>query len=233
VTAAPQAIVTALLREHGTTYAAAAGIPLCDPADADGSSVFRLLCLSLLLSARIRAEVAVRAAVALADQGWTTPDAMAASTWEERTAVLHQAGYARYDEKTSRMLGSAAARVLDAYEGDVGHLRRRAHLDPARERSLLQEFTGIGPLGASIFAREAQIVWPELYPSADDRALQTAQRLGLPGTAPSLAALVGDRVAFARLIAGLARCRLARAEDRILDLADAQTQHGPDGAESP
>ncbi len=218
VTAATHGIVTALLQEHGRTYAAEADIPFDD---ADASRLFRLLCLSLLLSARIRAEIAVRAAIALADHGWTTAVAMAASTGQERTAVLNRAGYARYDEKTSRMLGAAAQHVLDVDDGDLDHLRQRAGYHPARERALLQEFTGIGPLGASIFAREAQVAWPELYPYADDRALRTARRLGLPDTAEGLAALVPDARAFTRLVAGLVRCRLAKGEDRVLALAEA------------
>jgi endonuclease III len=218
VTAATHAIVTALLQEHGRTYAAEADIPLDD---ADASRMFRLLCLSLLLSARIRSGIAVRAAIALADHGWTTAEAMAASTWEERTAALNRAGYARYDEKTSRMLGAAAQHVLEVDGGDLDHLRQRAGYDPARERALLQEFTGIGPLGASIFAREAQVAWPELYPYADDRALRTAQRLGLPDAAEALAPLVPDAAAFTRLVAGLVRCGSAKGEDRVLALAEA------------
>jgi endonuclease III len=219
VTVGTEAVVTALLQEHGRTYAAEADIAL---SEANASGVFRLLCLSLLLSARIRSEVAVRAAIALADHGWTTADAMAASTWEDRTAVLKRAGYTRYDEKTARMLGSAAQRVLEVDGGDLDHLRQRAGYDPARERALLQEFTGIGPLGASIFAREAQVAWPELYPYADDRALRTAQRLGLPAAAEDLAGLVPEAVAFTRLVAGLVRCRLAKGEDAILALASAE-----------
>ena len=220
MTAATHRVIAALLSEHGRTYAAAGGVLLHGPGDATPSHLFRLLCLSLLLSARIRAEVAVQAARALAEHGWTTPAAVAATTWAERTAVLNRAGYARYDEKTSRMLGAAADRVLRVDGGDLNHLRVRADYDPAQERAFLQEFTGIGPLGASIFAREAQLVWPELYPYADERALRSAGRLGLPADAAELAARVDDAGTFTVLLAALVRCALARDEERILQLAE-------------
>jgi endonuclease III len=225
VAGAATRIIATLVGEHGRTYAAEVGLVLRGPGDGTPSHVFRLLCLSLLLSARIRAQVAVQATRALADHGWTTPEALAASTWEERTVVLNRAGYARYDEKTSRMLAATAERVLRVDGGDLHHLRVRAGYDAAAERELLQEFPGIGPLGASIFAREAQVVWPELYPYADERAVRTAERLGLPADANVLAALVPDAVTFARLVAALVRCGLAGDEDRILQLAhDPQRQ---------
>lgn len=230
MTGASTRVIAALLGEHGATYAAEAGLTLRGPSDGTPSRLFRLLCVSLLVSARIRAAVAVEAARALAEHGWTTPEAMAASTWEDRTAVLNRAGYARYDEKTSRMLAAAAERLLRVDGGDLNHLRVRAGYDPAVERAQLQEFSGIGPLGASIFAREAQVVWPELYPYADERALRTAERLGLPADANALAALVPDPLTFARLVAALVRCGLAGDEDRILQLAQ-DPQHQRDALE--
>ncbi len=66
--------------------------------------------------------------------------------------------------------------------------------------------------------------WPELFPYADDRALRTAQRLGLPAAAEDLASLVPDAAAFTRLIAGLVRCRLAKGEDAILAIAAAENR---------
>ncbi len=224
MSAGSRTVAAVLLREHGRTYAAEAHNELAAADDAAGSGVFRLLCLSLLLSARIRAEVAVRAAVALADAGWTTAAAMAASSWEDRTATLNRAGYARYDEKTARMLGAAAERILTVDGGNLDGLRGRAEYDPARERALLQDFHGIGPVGASIFAREAQAVWLELFPFADDRALATAKKLSLPSSAERLAALVDDPPAMAQLVAGLVRCGLAHDEGRILDLARSATE---------
>ena len=67
-----------------------------------------------------------------------------------------------------------------------------AGADRDRAGELLQEFTGIGPLGADIFRREAQAVWPWLRPYLGERAAQTAQDLGVPHTERGLATAVGD-----------------------------------------
>jgi hypothetical protein len=113
-------IVAALLERHGLTYAEEFGIKL---QRGTPSVLFRWLCASTLLSARIGAGAAMHAARALAEQGWTTAEKMAAATWEQRTRTLNQAGYARYDESTSRMLGDTALMLLDKYRGDLRQLR--------------------------------------------------------------------------------------------------------------
>lgn len=51
---------------------------------------------------------------------------MAEATWRQRTDVLNRAGYARYDESTSRMLGDTAQLLLDRYRGDLRKLREEA-----------------------------------------------------------------------------------------------------------
>lgn len=215
-TPAPARVVAALLDRHGRTFAAEAGIELDRNTP---SPLFRLLCLALLLSARIRADAGVKAARALADAGWTTPAAMAEATWADRTRVLNEAGYARYDESTSRMLGESAGLLLDRYQGDLRRLRDRAEQDPERERRLLQEFTGIGQVGAAVFAREVQAVWPEMDPFADDRALDAADALGLGRDVGTLRELVDGPKDFARLVAALVRCALADDAGAVLDAA--------------
>jgi endonuclease III len=204
--------VEELLRRHGRTYASEAGIRLQRNTPAP---LFQLLCLSLLLSARIRADVAVHASRALREAGWTTPDAMADSTWAQRTKVLNRSGYARYDESTSRMLAQTVDLLRDRYGGDLRRLRDDADRAPDAERRLLQEFTGIGAVGASIFCREVQLVWDEQYPYADDRALDTAQQLGLGREVSDLADLVGGRDEFTTLVAALVRCGLAGDADDV------------------
>jgi hypothetical protein len=211
----PARVVRALLDRHGRTYADEAGITLSD----SPGPVFRLLTLALLLSARIRADAAVSAARALAGAGWTTPQALAGATWEQRVRVLNKAGYARYDEKTATMLDHTAALLLDRYGGDLRRLRHEARHDPVVERRLLQQFPGIGPVGSSIFAREVQGVWPELYPYVDQRALAVAARLGLGSDATDVQALGGGPDALTVLVAALVRCGLARDEDGVLAAA--------------
>ena len=210
--AAPHRIIEALLRRFGETYAQALSIDL---AGGTPTALFQWLCASLLFSARIRADAALRAAKALFEAGLITPETMASATWEERTRILNRAGYARYDESTSRMLGESSRMLLDRYQGDLRNLREAAGRDPQEERRLLEEFKGIGDVGADIFMREIQLVWEELYPFADRRGLSAAARLGLGDSAQALSAFV-DRADFPRLMAALVRVDLGKHYDKIL-----------------
>jgi len=209
-------VVQVLLKRHGRLYSEALGLDL-RPGSA--SVLFQWLCASLLLGGRIRATAAQQAAEALLRQGWTTAERMAASTWEERTRLLNRSGYARYDESTSRRLGDMAQLLLDRYGGDLCNLREAAHRDPQEERSLLKEFKGIGDVRVDIFFREVQLVWDELYPFADRRALHAASDLGLGSDAQTLARLV-DPPEFAGLVAALVRCELGKHAAGILAEAD-------------
>lgn len=210
MTASPKRTARKVLDAFGRSYADEAGIRLRDTP----APLFQLLCLSLLLSARIRSGIAVAAERALLDQGWSTPRRMAASTWENRAKVLNEAGYARYDERTARMLAGTAELLNDRWRGDLRRLRAEAGRDPDRERDLLQEFPGIGPVGADIFAREIQAEWPEQYPTADDRSLRAARRLDLGGDADALARTVPRRD-FPRLVDSLGRMEAENAYDRV------------------
>jgi hypothetical protein len=208
-------IIEALLERHGKTYAAELGIDL---GKGTPSVLFRWLCASVLLSARISAGVAMHAARALADQGWTTAQKMAAATWEQRTRTLNEAGYARYDESTSRMLGDTAKMLVERYGGDLRRLREAAERDAGRERSLLKQCKGLGDVGVSIFFREVQLAWDELYPFADKRALDAARRLGLGRDAQALAKQV-PKQEFPRLVAALVRVGLAKDLEGVLQAA--------------
>jgi hypothetical protein len=205
-------IVDALLERHGKTYAAELGIDLDKGTP---SALFRWLCASILLSARISGDLAIEAARALSAKGWRTADKMAKTTWEQRTRTLNQAGYARYDESTSRMLGDTAKMLLDLYGGDLRKLREAAERDVGRERKLLKQCKGLGDVGVSIFFREVQLAWDELYPFADERALRTAKRLGLEDDAKALAKGL-PRQEFVRLVAALIRTTLAKDIESVL-----------------
>lgn len=195
-------IADTLLRHHGQTYAAQAGITLKDTP----SPLFRLLVLSLLLSARISADIAVRAARALSEDGFRTAERMAEATWQQRVDALGRGGYRRYDERTSTMLGETAELVLERYRGDLRRLRREASSSKEIHQAL-QQFPGIGPAGASIFCREVQGLWPQLAPYLDAKVLQGAEALGLPAEAERLAGLV-DRGDLPALTAGCVRAAL-------------------------
>jgi hypothetical protein len=208
-------IVDALLERHGRTYASEIGVDLSKNTP---SPLFRWLCCSILLSARISAGIAAEAARALTKEGWTTAQRMAESTWEARARTLNESGYARYDERTSSMLGDTSAMLIEKYGGDLRKLREVADRDPGKERQLLKECKGLGDVGVDIFFREIQTAWQELYPFADRRALQAAERLELPGEPDSLARLVG-RKDFPRLTAALVRVALARDFDDVVERA--------------
>jgi hypothetical protein len=211
-------IVKALLERDGRTFADELGIEV---AKGTPSPLFRLLCASILFSARISHELAASAMRALDENGWRTAKAMAASSWAQRRRVLNRAGYARYDESTSSMLGDTAELALERYGGDLRKLREQAERDPATERRLLKEFKGIGDVGVDIYFREAQVAWDELRPFADRRALAVAVRLGLGRDARSLARHVAERD-FARLVAALVRAGLVKDLERVLDQASSR-----------
>lgn len=182
------------------------------------SPLFRLLCLSLLQSARIDSEVAMRASKGLAKRRWNTAGAMLGSTWQQRVDVLNEAGYARYQERTSTMLEDTARLLDERWSGDLRKLRDEADRDPEAERKLLTKFKGVGKVGVDIFFREVQVAWPELHPFADHRALASAERLGLGGSAQELARQVRQKD-FVRLVAALVRVELADDHDSVLAAA--------------
>jgi endonuclease III len=215
----PRTVARAVLERYGRTFSEELGIPLSRNTP---SPLFRLLCASLLFSARIRAEAAVRAARALADKGWTTAQRMAAATWAERARTLNEAGYARYDIMTSRMLGATSELLLQRYDGDLRKLREAAERQPERERRMLEEFKGIGDVGVDIFFREVQVAWRELFPFIDARAREAARKLGLKEDPLALLELVEERD-FPRLVTGLVRVDLRDGYDQVSEDARQQT----------
>lgn len=180
-------VVRELVGAHGRTYAEEAGIRLKDTPQ----PLYRLLVLAHLLSARIRGSVAVATARALHEAGLRDPRRMAAADWQRRVDALGRGGYRRYDERTATQLGDAAGVLIERWGGDLRRLRKEADGEIPRLRRLLQEFPGVGPTGADIFLREAQRVWPEAAPYLDRKALQGAERLGLPSDVGRLLKLAG------------------------------------------
>ncbi|MFI9784976.1 endonuclease [Kitasatospora sp. NPDC051984] len=193
-----------LLERHGTTYAEQAGIRLRDTP----APLYQLLVLTQLCAIRIRADTAADAARELFADGLRTPRAMTGSSWQQRVDALGRAHYVRYDESTATALGEGAALVTERWHGDLRRLREEAERDPAAIGRLLREVPRIGPVGADIFRREAQLLWPELRPFFDRRALSAAAGLGLPREPDALAALVRPDD-LARLSTALVRSTLS------------------------
>lgn len=204
-------LIDTLLAEYGWSFADELGIRIVRDTP---SPLFRLFCLALLTSAPVQAGIAMRAARAMGEAGWTTPKKLAASTWQERVNVLNGAGYARVDEKTATQLVDFNEHLLTTYYGDLRKLRAEADGDHEAAKHVLKRFKGIGETGASIFLREVQLVWPEFYPFADKVAQSAADALGLPDDATELARLV-DRDDYVRLVAALVRVKLAGDFDRF------------------
>lgn len=207
-------IISRLLSEHGRTYAEEAGITLRDKP----APLYQLLVLTVLCSIRIKADTATAAARELFRAGLRTPRAMADSAWQDRVDALGRAHYVRYDESTATALGDGAQLVLDRWHGDLRRMRERADGDPDTLRGLLREVPRIGPVGADIFCREAQAVWPQLRPFFDDRACATAEDLGLPHTPRGLGDLLPP-TDHARLAAALVRVSLSKDAAKELQAA--------------
>ncbi|KAA9152765.1 endonuclease [Amycolatopsis acidicola] len=199
----PTKTIHRLLEHAGPTFAEEAGIKLTDKP----SPLYRLLVLSTLLSTRISSGIAVAAARELTAAKLTTPRAMLDASWQDRVDALGRAHYKRYDEQTATALGESAEMLLADYSGDLRKLREEAGHKPDEIRKRLRKFSRVGPVGADIFCREAQAVWPELRPYLDKKALDGASRLGLPTDKDELARLAGND---ALLAAGLVRVSLDR-----------------------
>lgn len=196
--AAEKAVVRALLDRQEATYPAQAGIRLRNTP----APLYQTLVLAILLSARIRADIAVAAARALFEAGMRDARSMAEASWQDRVDALGRGGYRRYDERTSAMLGKGAELLLERYNGDLRRLRE----EPGPREALL-DVPGIGPVGADIFLRDVQGVWPEFAPYIDRKALDGARRLGLPASPQRLAGLVSSRE-LPRLADGLVHAAL-------------------------
>ncbi|MFG2793959.1 endonuclease [Streptomyces sp. NPDC048419] len=196
-------VVRELVGAHGRTYAEEAGIKLKDTPQ----PLYRLLVLALLLSARIRGSIAVDSARELYDSGLRDPRRMAGADWQQRVDALGRGGYRRYDERTATQLGDGAELLSKRWGGDLRRMRKEADGDVGELRALLQEVPGLGPAGADIFLREAQRVWPEVAPYLDAKALDGAERLGLPKDPDRIVELAG-RTEPAVLAAALVRAAL-------------------------
>jgi endonuclease III len=199
-------IVKALLDRCGRTYAEEAGILLADRP----GPLYQLLVLATLLSARISADVAVAAARELFAAGYRSPKAMSEAGWQERVDALGRGHYRRYDERTATMLGDGADLLSSRWHGDLRRLRNEADGDTGRIASLLTEFPGIGPTGASIFLREVQAAWPTVAPYVDGRVTSGAGRVGLPVSTPELARILSRGDQPARVAAALVRVSMSQ-----------------------
>ena len=202
----PELIVKELLSRCGTTYAEEAGIRLADRP----GPLYRLLVLATVASTRISAGIAVAAARELFAAGYRSPKAMSEAGWHDRVDALGRAHYRRYDERTATMLGDGADLLTSRWHGDLRKPRDEADGDARAIASLLTEFPGVGPTGASIFLREVQGAWPTVAPYVDAAMISGAHRVRLPAERESLTRLLSDSGQPARLAAALVRVSLSQ-----------------------
>jgi endonuclease III len=202
----PELIVKELLDRYGHTYAAEAGIRLADRP----GPLYQLLVLATLLSARISGDIAIAAARELFAAGYRSAKAMSEAGWQDRVDALGRGHYRRYDERTATMLGDGADLLSSRWHGDLRRLRDEADADAARIASLLTEFPGVGPTGASVFLREVQDVWPAVVPYVDATMARGAHRVWLPASRDALAGLLSESGQPARLAAALVRVSLSQ-----------------------
>jgi endonuclease III len=207
-------VLRALLRRHGQTYAAEAHIRLKDTPE----PLYQTLVLAHLLSARIRASVAVSTSRSLYEAGLRNPKRMTEASWQQRVDALGRGGYRRYDERTSTQLGDGGEILIDHWGGDLRRMREQADGDADELRTLLRELPGIGRVGTDIFLREVQDVWPEFGPFLDSKALQGAERLGLPQRTSELVRIADDASTNAAMASALVRAALDK--DVVADCLD-------------
>jgi endonuclease III len=202
----PEMIVTELLGRCGSLYAQDAGIKLADRP----GPLYQLLVLATLLSAPIPAETGIAAARELFGAGYRSPKAMSEASWQDRVDALGRGHYRRYDERTATMLGDGADLLSRKWQGDLRRLRDQAGGEAGAVASMLTEFSGVGPTGASIFLREVQDTWPTVAPYVDAKVTSGARRVRLPYDRESLAKLLADSGQPARLAAALVRVSLSQ-----------------------
>jgi hypothetical protein len=124
----PKDVARAVLERYPQTFGEELGLRSFDtPAE-----LFGLLVMASLMSAPIRVAIALEATRSVRGHRWTTAERMVAASFEERAKVLNEAGYARYDERTSRMLGGTSEVLVERYRGDLRQLRAEAGGDGLR-----------------------------------------------------------------------------------------------------
>jgi hypothetical protein len=191
-----------LLDTAGETFAAEAGITLADKP----APLYRLLVLAVLLSSRVQAKLGTRACRELVDSGLGSPERMCDADRQEVFDALSRAKFLS-KEQTTDALQQGADLVADRWKGDLRGMRTAADGSAAALADLLTEVPRLGPVGADIFIREVQQVWPEFRPHLDGKATDGAKAVGLPTDPAELAELVdGDELA--RFSAALVRANL-------------------------
>lgn len=187
-----------LVRQAGRGLAEQGGLAVTN----NPASLFQLLCQAQVQRRRTDQRSAAPSILTLRDKGWNTAARLAEVPTPELAAILRTGG--RTDAASAGRSGVAARSLAERlratagmlaqrYGGDLRRLRSAARRDPAAERALLRALPGVDNEVVDLFFREVQVLWPEIGPFADRRALTAARRLGLGRSTQELAALAGGR----------------------------------------
>lgn len=212
----------AVLEREGRGFAEEIGLGRTN----NPSSLFGLLVTAVLVAPRGEALGPATAAHEVTNRWHTVADLADAS--EQDIAKELGAAVEGFDTDAddaasgdAGTLRALAAAVRETYGGDLRTLRERAGQDPARERELLTALPGVDDGVADVFLREVQVLWSEVSPFADARALRAAADLGLGESAEDLARYGGDAEKVGRLAGALARIEVEGSADEVRRRASA------------
>eukprot|EP00742_Colponemidia_sp_Colp-10_P018486 GILJ01021356.1.p1 GENE.GILJ01021356.1~~GILJ01021356.1.p1 ORF type:complete len:256 (-),score=54.85 GILJ01021356.1:35-802(-) len=144
------------------------------------------MCAAVLFGSATVDPTSLNAAKALFANGWTSAEKMAASTEEERSKLLFEAGYRKACESKAKFFGDIVRHVLDEYGGDLNGIREATNRKVPLERKLLNSLKGVGDVTIDIFFNEVQLLWSELIPFASSKVMEISSRLGLGRTPEQL-----------------------------------------------
>jgi endonuclease III len=196
--------IEAIITVAGRTFCEEAGFTLRNRP----SQLYQLLVLATLIAKPISPVLAIAGARELRKAGARTADGMLRLTWQERVDALGRGHYRRYDESSATILEKSANHVREHYRGDLRRLASQAGEDVAATRNLLTDVPGIGPSGADIFLREAQLVWGWARPYIDGRVLDGAAKIGLTRSRAALTRYFAKTLDPAGLAAALVRATI-------------------------
>ncbi|GAA4861114.1 hypothetical protein [Actinomycetospora straminea] len=208
----------AVLEREGRGFAEEIGLGRTD----NPASLFGLLVAAVLVAPRGEATGPARAAHEVTNR-WHTASDLAAANEQDVAKELGAAveGFDRDDDRDDSASADAGTLVALAsslsadWGGDLRTLRDEAGRDPARERELLTALPGVDDAVADVFLREVQVLWEEVSPFADTRALRAAATLGLGETAADLARYGSGAEKTGRLAGALARIEVEGSHDEV------------------
>jgi len=218
-----KAIARAVLEREGRGFAEEIGLGRTN----NPASLFALLVAAVLVAPRGETASVAAAAREVTTRWHTAGDLAGAAEQDvakELGAAVEGDDRTDHDDTSSGDAGTlrALAQALtDDWGGDLRNLRREAGEDPARERELLTALPGVDDGVVDVFLREVQVLWDEVAPFADARALRAADALGLGASADDLARYGGGAEKVGRLAGALARIEIEGSHDEVRRAAGA------------